>query len=249
MRWAARRYRSTGGVPPSTRYPAPMDDCYAGLAWTHQHAAELNVDQQRIAVGGASSGGGSAVGWCCSAESRGDYPVFFQLLIYPMLDDRNVTPASVSLTDPRVWNRTSNLIGWSAYVGDAAGATGSPPTPRPPGRPTWPDCRRPTWRSATWTCSSTRTSSTPSGCGRACLLSCTSTRAAATRRDVHAELGAGPAFYQGPRRSAGTGVRFVTGWLAVRGLCCRDGMIGARIWVMTSQVPRAKTIPPRTSVT
>ena len=38
-----------------------------------------------------------------------------------MLDDRNATPASMALTDPRVWNRTSNLIGWRAYLGDAAG--------------------------------------------------------------------------------------------------------------------------------
>jgi len=106
---------------PEHPFPAPMDDCYAGLAWTHKHAAELNVDPQRIAVGGASSGGGSAAGLVLLARDRGEFPVCFQLLIYPMLDDRNATPASMALTDPRVWNRTSNLIGWRAYVGDAAG--------------------------------------------------------------------------------------------------------------------------------
>jgi acetyl esterase/lipase len=98
-----------------------MDDCYAGLAWTHKHAAELNVDPRRIAVGGASSGGGSAAGLVLLARDRGEFPVCFQLLIYPMLDDRNATPASMALTDPRVWNRTSNFIGWRAYVGDTAG--------------------------------------------------------------------------------------------------------------------------------
>jgi acetyl esterase/lipase len=103
---------------PEHPFPAPMDDCYAGLAWTHRHAAELNVDPERIAVGGASSGGGSAAGLVLLARDRGEFPVCFQLLIYPMLDDRNVTPASVTLTDRRVWNRASNLIGWRAYVGD-----------------------------------------------------------------------------------------------------------------------------------
>jgi acetyl esterase/lipase len=98
-----------------------MDDCYAGLAWTHRHAAELGVDAARIAVGGASSGGGSAAGLALLARDRGELPVGFQLLIYPMLDDRNVTPASRALTDRRVWNRASNLIGWGAYLGDAAG--------------------------------------------------------------------------------------------------------------------------------
>ena len=106
---------------PENPFPAPLDDCYAGLAWTHKHAAELNVDPQRIAVGGASSGGGSAAGLVLLARDRGEFPVCFQLLIYPMLDDRNATPASMALTDARVWNRTSNLIGWRAYVGDAAG--------------------------------------------------------------------------------------------------------------------------------
>jgi acetyl esterase/lipase len=107
--------------PPEHPFPAPMDDCYAGLAWTYRTAAELGIDPDRIAVGGASSGGGSAAGLTLLARDRGELPVCFQLLIYPMLDDRNVTPASVSLTDPRVWNRTSNLIGWGAYLGAAAG--------------------------------------------------------------------------------------------------------------------------------
>ncbi len=107
--------------PPEDPFPAPMDDCYVGLAWTYRAAAELGIDPGRIAVGGASSGGGSAAGLVLLARDRGELPVCFQLLIYPMLDDRNVTPASVALTDPRVWNRTSNQIGWRAYLGDAAG--------------------------------------------------------------------------------------------------------------------------------
>jgi acetyl esterase/lipase len=106
---------------PEHPFPAPMDDCYAGLAWTYRQAAELAVNPERIAIGGASSGGGLAAGLALLARDLGEVPVCFQLLIYPMLDDRNVTPASVTLTDPRVWNRASNLIGWRAYVGDAAG--------------------------------------------------------------------------------------------------------------------------------
>jgi acetyl esterase/lipase len=107
--------------PPEHPFPAPMDDCYAGLAWTHRHAIELSVDPLRIAVGGASSGGGSAAGLALLARDRGELPVCYQLLIYPMLDDRNVTPASHAVTDPRVWNRQSNLIGWRSYLGDAVG--------------------------------------------------------------------------------------------------------------------------------
>ncbi len=106
---------------PEHPFPAPMDDCYAGLSWTHRNAAELDLDPDRIAIGGASSGGGSAAGLALLARDRGEIPVCFQLLVYPMLDDRNVTPASLGCTEPRVWNRASNLIGWRCYVGDAAG--------------------------------------------------------------------------------------------------------------------------------
>jgi acetyl esterase/lipase len=107
--------------PPEHPFPAPMDDCYAGLAWTHRSAHDLGVDPDRIAIGGASSGGGSAAGLALLARDRGEIPVCFQLLVYPMLDDRNITPSSRAVTDPKVWNRESNLIGWRAYVGDAAG--------------------------------------------------------------------------------------------------------------------------------
>jgi acetyl esterase/lipase len=107
--------------PPEHPFPAPMDDCYAGLAWTHRSAGELGVDPDRIAIGGASSGGGSAAGLALLARDRGEIPVCFQLLVYPMLDDRNVTPSSREVTEPKVWNRESNLIGWEAYVGDAVG--------------------------------------------------------------------------------------------------------------------------------
>jgi len=107
--------------PPEHPFPAPMDDCYAGLTWTYRSAAELDLDPGRIAVGGASSGGGSAAGLALLARDRGEVPVCFQLLVYPMLDDRNVTPASQAVTEPKVWNRQSNLIGWRSYVGDAVG--------------------------------------------------------------------------------------------------------------------------------
>ena len=107
--------------PPEHPFPAPMNDCYAGLSWTYENAAELQIDPNRIAIGGASSGGGSAAGLALLARDKGEIPVCFQLLIYPMLDDRNVTPASHAITDPKVWNRKSNLIGWRAYVGDAVG--------------------------------------------------------------------------------------------------------------------------------
>ncbi len=112
-------------LAPEHPFPAPVEDCYAGLKWLSSHAGELGVE--RIAIGGASAGGGLAAGLALLARDRGEVQVAFQLLIYPMIDDRNVTPASHAITDPRVWNRERNRLGWKAYLGrDGGGDEVSP---------------------------------------------------------------------------------------------------------------------------
>jgi acetyl esterase/lipase len=114
-------------LAPEHPFPAPVEDCYAGLKWLFAHADELGVERSRIAIGGASGGGGLAAGLALLVRDRKEVQVAFQLLIYPMIDDRNVTPASYAITDPRMWNRESNRLGWKAYLGrDGGGADVSP---------------------------------------------------------------------------------------------------------------------------
>jgi acetyl esterase/lipase len=114
-------------LAPEHPFPAPVEDCYAALTWLFENAGELGVDQSRIAIGGASGGGGLAAGLALLTRDRGELKIAFQLLIYPMIDDRNVTPASHAITDSRVWNRESNRLGWKAYLGcDGGGAEVSP---------------------------------------------------------------------------------------------------------------------------
>ena len=114
-------------LAPEHPFPAPVEDCYGGLKWLFRHADELGVEPSRIAIGGASGGGGLAAGLALLTRDRGELKVAFQLLIYPMIDDRNVTPASYAITDPRMWNRESNRLGWKAYLGrDGGGADVSP---------------------------------------------------------------------------------------------------------------------------
>src|SRR5271163_601592 len=114
-------------LAPEHPFPAPVEDYYAALKWLFGHADELRVVPDRIAIGGASGGGGLCAGLALMARDRGEVQVAFQLLIYPMIDDRNVTPASYAITDPRMWNRESNRLGWKAYLGrDGGGADVSP---------------------------------------------------------------------------------------------------------------------------
>jgi acetyl esterase/lipase len=107
-------------LAPEAPYPEPLDDCYAGLLWTADHADELGIDRDRIVVAGASAGGGLAAGLALMARDRGEVNLAFQLLIYPMIDDRNVTP-STQIEGLPVWSRTANDLGWRCYLGELSG--------------------------------------------------------------------------------------------------------------------------------
>jgi acetyl esterase/lipase len=110
-------------LAPEAQYPIPVEDCYAGLSWFIGSVDALGLDINRIAIGGGSAGGGLAAATALLARDRGDLKLCFQLLTYPMIDDRNVTPSSHDVTDLRVWNRAANQAGWKAYLGDAVGTT------------------------------------------------------------------------------------------------------------------------------
>src|SRR6516164_6414365 len=114
-------------LAPEHPFPTPVEDCYTGLKWLFAHADELGVEPARIAIGGPSGGGGLTAGLGLLARDRREVQVAYQLLIYPMFDDRNATAAAHAITDPRVWNRESNRLGWKAYLGrDGGGSDISP---------------------------------------------------------------------------------------------------------------------------
>lgn len=106
---------------PEYPYPAALRDCYAALAALAGGGLGVDAGTARVVVGGASSGGGLAAGLALMARDRAEHALAGQLLIYPMLDDRELTSSSRQVTDRRVWNHESNRIGWSAYLGGLAG--------------------------------------------------------------------------------------------------------------------------------
>ncbi|MBW8485770.1 alpha/beta hydrolase [Actinomadura parmotrematis] len=108
-------------LAPETPHPGPVEDCYAGLLWTAAHAAELGLDPERIIVGGVSAGGGLAAALALMARDRGGPALLGQLLVCPMLDDRNDTPSAVQMAGLGIWDRTANDTGWTALLGDARG--------------------------------------------------------------------------------------------------------------------------------
>lgn len=109
-------------LAPETRFPGALEDNYAALRWLHGNAIALGIDPQRIAIGGESAGGGHAAMLGIAARDRGEFPIAFQLLVYPMLDDRTgSTIAPPAHVGQFVWNAGSNRYGWASLLGQAPG--------------------------------------------------------------------------------------------------------------------------------
>lgn len=123
-------------LAPECPFPGPMDDAYAALGWLHDQAGALGIDAARIAVSGESAGGAMAACLCLMARDRGEFPIAFQHLEMPRLDDRLPDPPNPT-TGEFVWRaqnseycRAAYLAGSTSEYGSAARAadlTGLPP--------------------------------------------------------------------------------------------------------------------------
>ncbi|MBV0918731.1 alpha/beta hydrolase [Mycobacteroides chelonae] len=102
-------------LAPEHPYPTPVEDCYAALRWL---SVQGWIDPTRIAIGGASAGGGLTAALALLARDRGEVAPAAQLLVYPMLDDRTTTRTDVDETNLRMWSTKSNRFGWDSYLAD-----------------------------------------------------------------------------------------------------------------------------------
>jgi acetyl esterase/lipase len=118
-------------LAPEHPFPAAVEDCYAGLVWTAAHATALGIDARRLLIAGASAGGGLAAAVSLMARDRGAPALLGQVLMCPMIDDRNQTPSSFELEGVGVWDRTSNETGWASLLGEERGGPGVSPYAAP----------------------------------------------------------------------------------------------------------------------
>lgn len=118
-------------LAPQAQYPGPLEDCYAGLVWAAGHADRLGVDADCIIIGGKSAGGGLAAALALLTRDRGGPVPTGQLLLCPMLDDRNNTFSGHQMAGVDTWDRTSNATAWQALLGDRRGAADLPPYAAP----------------------------------------------------------------------------------------------------------------------
>lgn len=113
-------------LAPEHPFPAPLEDCFAALTWIADNAKEIGIDASRIAIAGSSAGGGLTAALAVLARDGKGPSVIFQMPLYPMIDDRNITPSSHEITDQRVWNRERSIAGWKMYLGSVYGDDVSP---------------------------------------------------------------------------------------------------------------------------
>ena len=104
-------------MPPEAYFPAALDDCMTTLTWMRDHAAELGIDPERIAVAGSSAGGGLSAAVAQRAHDDG-ISLRAQLLVYPMIDDRTTLTENHCGRGKFLWTPQSNRFAWTAYLGD-----------------------------------------------------------------------------------------------------------------------------------
>lgn len=118
-------------LAPEHPYPAALEDARAVLQWAAAAGGEIGIDRDRIAIGGASAGGGIAAGLALMERDRGGSNIAFQLLLYPAINDHNVEQVSEAVPENLFWSRENALTGWRAYLGDRRGGTDVEPYAAP----------------------------------------------------------------------------------------------------------------------
>lgn len=108
---------------PETRFPGPLEDCFAATKWLAANAGEIGVDSTRLAVCGDSAGGNLAAVVAMLARDRGGPRLCHQALIYPVTDLANESASVRELG--RGYMLTADMMRWFAdsYLGDSAQAT------------------------------------------------------------------------------------------------------------------------------
>ena len=116
-------YRSA----PEHPFPTPLEDCYTALKWIYINSQALGIDPNRIAIGGESAGGGLAATLVQLAHDRKEVKPIFQMLVYPMLDDRSAVRPDLANKDWMTWSQDNNRFGWESYLNQKCGSGNLPP--------------------------------------------------------------------------------------------------------------------------
>jgi acetyl esterase/lipase len=105
-------------LAPKFAFPVGVEDCYAAFNWVCKNAKSLDIDINRIAVGGDSAGGALAAAVTQMARDRKAPNICFQMLIYPVTDARQITETIKKYIDTPIWDAEENKKMWKLYLRD-----------------------------------------------------------------------------------------------------------------------------------
>lgn len=105
-------------LAPENPFPAGLDDCYAVLKWLVAHKDELQVDPEKIAVGGTSAGGGLAAALALRTRDENGPKIALQYLGFPVLDDHCDTGSAQGFKNTPNWTSEANQLMWKYYIQD-----------------------------------------------------------------------------------------------------------------------------------
>ncbi|KAL3446149.1 Alpha/Beta hydrolase protein [Aspergillus insuetus] len=96
---------------PEHAQPAPLEDCYAALLWTVEHATDstLGFDPEKLVLCGGSAGGNLAAGVSLFARDRSGPKIRGQMLFYPWLEDSGNSLSISQFGDVQPWRTQDNL--------------------------------------------------------------------------------------------------------------------------------------------
>lgn len=103
-------------LTPKYTFPVGVEDCYAAFDWVCNNTQALGVDINKIAIGGDSAGGGLAAAVSLMARDRKAPAICFQMLIYPVVDARQITDSMKNYIDTPIWNSKLNKKMWELYL-------------------------------------------------------------------------------------------------------------------------------------
>jgi acetyl esterase len=105
-------------LAPEHPYPVPLEDCFAALSWSAEHAADLSADPRAIVIAGSSAGGNLAAAATLLARDTGAPEIAAQILIYPVIDPQMSTASYELFGSGYGLDREHMQWFWSSYVPD-----------------------------------------------------------------------------------------------------------------------------------
>lgn len=101
---------------PEHPFPAALTDCYSLLEWAAEHADELGIDRNRIAIGGDSAGGCMTAAVAQMARDKNGPAIVGQMMCFPTTDASMSTDSMKAFTDTPIWNSTLSGTMWDIYL-------------------------------------------------------------------------------------------------------------------------------------